>query len=413
MTSHLSKHSLCRFAPMSFQKYKPRVLHLITRIAIGGAQDNTLLTVENHNRNLYTVHLAANPNDSWLNRAQATADIFHPLPNLIRPINPIKDFQALLNIINLLRREQFDVVHTHSSKAGILGRIAARIAGVPVVVHTIHGFPFHDFMSPLKRHFYITLERSLRTFADFYITVCELNRTQAIELNLVHPENSQTVYSGISFAKLDRPSDPKTTRQQLNIPDGWQTIVMVGRLDQQKAPHYLIDAFSKVQQQCPKTLLLLVGDGELQPLLEHQVQQLRLTDQVRFLGSREDVPEILKASDIFALSSLWEGLGRAMTEAMLVGLPVVVPEIYGIPEIVHHNQTGLLYPAKDVQQLASHLVFLLQHPQHRKRLGQNAKQLTRECFDALLMVKQIEEIYDKLLSQKGLSVNALQESSLN
>lgn len=281
-----------------------KVLHLITRLVVGGAQDNTLFTVEKHDRTLYDVHLAANPNGSWLHRAQQVADRFHPLPNLIRSIHPTKDLYALLNIIYLLRREQYDILHTHSSKAGLLGRIAARIVGVPIVVHTIHGFPFHDFMSPIKRQFYITLERSLQTYADYYITVCELNRIQAINLRLIRPETSRTVYSGISFAKLDRSSNPTLTRQHLNIPDGWQIIVMVGRLDRQKAPHYLIDAFAQVQRQCPNTLLLLVGGGDLRPQLEQQVQRLDLTDYIRFLGSRNDVPDILKVADIFALSSL-------------------------------------------------------------------------------------------------------------
>ncbi|MEM9162080.1 MAG: glycosyltransferase family 4 protein [Cyanobacteria bacterium P01_F01_bin.4] len=376
---------------------KIKVLHLITRLAVGGAQDNTLLTVENHDRTRFESHLAANPDDEWLLRAQQTADGFHPLPNLVRPIHPLKDIRALFDMVTLLRREKFDVVHTHSSKAGILGRIAARVAGVPVVVHTIHGFPFHDFMSPLKRRFYIALERGLRQFADFYITVCELNRRQAIELGLVQAERSQTVYSGISFTKLDRPSDLAATRHELAIPEGWHTIAMVGRLDQQKAPYHLIEAFAQVVQICPETLLLLVGEGELRSQLETQIQQLDLTNQVRLLGSREDVPEILKIADIFALSSLWEGLGRAMTEAMLLGKPVVVPEIYGIPEIVHQNETGLLFSSGDTNQLAAHLIYLLQHPELREQLGANAKMLTRERFDAMLMVKQIEEIYDKLL----------------
>ncbi|MEO1402782.1 MAG: glycosyltransferase family 4 protein [Cyanobacteria bacterium J06635_1] len=376
---------------------KIKVLHLITRLAVGGAQDNTLLTVENHDRTRFESHLAANPDDEWLLRAQQAADGFHPLPNLVRPIHLLKDIRALLDIVALLRRENFDVLHTHSSKAGILGRVAARIAGIPVVVHTIHGFPFHDFMSPLKRGFYIALERGLRGFADFYITVCELNRKQAIELGLVPSERSQTVYSGISFTKLDRPGDLEATRRELAIPEGWQTVVMVGRLDQQKAPYHLIEAFAQVVQICPETLLLLVGEGELRSQLETQIQQLDLTGQVHLLGSREDVPEILKIADIFALSSLWEGLGRAMTEAMLLGKPVVVPEIYGIPEIVHQNETGLLFSSGDANQLAAHLIYLLQHPELREQLGANAKMLTRERFDAMLMVKQIEEIYDKLL----------------
>ncbi|MBW4567543.1 MAG: glycosyltransferase family 4 protein [Tolypothrix carrinoi HA7290-LM1] len=370
---------------------------MITSITIGGAQDNTLLTIEKHNPSSFEVHLASNPNGFWQERAQKAADVFHPLPNLVNPLSPLQDIATLIGIVRLLRQEKFDLLHTHSSKAGILGRWAGKIVGIPVV-HTIHGFPFHDFMPKWKRQFYINIERSVRPFTDFFITVSELNRQEAAKLNILSLDNSQTVYSGIDFAKLDRPSNLQHTRHTLKIPEAWQTISIVGRLDEQKAPYFVIDAFAKVLEHHPNTLLLLVGDGKLLNSLKSQVQQLGIADKVRFLGSREDVPEILKVSDVFALSSLWEGLGRAMTEAMLIGKPVVVPNIYGIPEIVHHNETGLLFPAKDVEQLAEHLNYLLQHPEERERLGNNARQLTRQLFDANLMVQQIEAIYDRVLA---------------
>ncbi|GAX39161.1 group 1 glycosyl transferase [Tolypothrix sp. NIES-4075] len=373
-----------------------KILHLITSITMGGAQDNTLLTLEKHNRS-YEVHLASNPNGFWQERAKKAADVFHPLPNLVNPLNPLKDIATLIETVRLLRQEKFDLIHTHSSKAGILGRCSGKIVGIPVI-HTIHGFPFHDFMPKWKRQFYINIERSVRPFTDFFITVSELNRQEAANLNILNLDNSQTVYSGIDFTKLDRPFNLQDTRHTLEIPEGWQTISMVGRLDEQKAPYFLIDAFAKVLEHNPNTLLLLVGDGKLLNSLKSQVQQLGIEDKVRFLGSREDVPEILKVSDVFALSSLWEGLGRAMTEAMLVEKPVVVPNIYGIPEIVHHNETGLLFPAKDIEQLAQHLSYLLQHPEERERLGNNARQVTRQLFDANLMVQQIEAIYDRVLA---------------
>lgn len=379
---------------------KVKVLHLITRLVVGGSQDNTLLTIAGHDRTRFSVHLASNPEGTWHDRAVQAADTFHPMPHLINPIDPAEDLKALIQLVKLLRQERFDIVHTHSSKAGILGRLAARIVGVPAVFHTIHGFPFHDFMPTWKRQVYINLERSVRSCTDFFISVCELNRQEALNLGLLSLENSQTVYSGIDFAKLDRPSNLLETRQQLEIPDGWNTIVMVGRLDQQKAPYYLIDAFSRVLKQYPHTLLLLVGEGELEAQLRHQAIELGIENFIRFLGSREDVPEILKVADIFALSSLWEGLGRAMTEAMLLGKPVVVPNIYGIPETVHQNDTGLLFPAEDVEQLAEHLIYLLQYPQERDRLGRNAQTLTRKLFDANIMVHNIEKIYHRVLSQK-------------
>ena len=375
----------------------PKVLHLITHLAVGGAQDNTLLTVAKHDRTKFTVHLAANPMGEWCDRAQAVTDQFHPLPDLVRSPHPWKDLKTLIAIVRLLRQEQFDVVHTHASKAGVLGRWAAQIARVPVVVHTTHALPFHAFIPAWKRQLYLNWERSARSCTDFFITVSELNRKEAINLGIMGTENSQTIYSGIDFEQLDSPCDIQHLKQQLNIPDGWQIIAMVGRLDQQKAPHYLIEAFAKVLKHHPRTILLLVGGGELEPDLVHQVQLLDIADHVQFLGYRDDIPDLLNIADVFALSSLWEGLGRAMTEAMLLGKPVVVPNIYGIPEIVHHRETGLLFPAGDVEQLADHLSYLLQDVEECDRLGRNAKQLTRQLFDANSMVQQIEHVYDRLL----------------
>ena len=377
-----------------------KVLHLITHLGMGGAQDNTLLTVQEHDINLYEVHIASCPTGKWSNRAKQVAHAFHPLPTLVHSIHPIKDIQCLIHLTKLLRREKFDIIHTHSSKAGILGRWAGRIVGVPVIVHTVHGFAFHDFMPFWKKQLYIFLERISSSCADFYITVSELNRKEAVQLKLFNFDNSITIYSGIDLTKLDRDADLNLVKSQIGIPEKWQTIVSVGRLDKQKSPNFLIDAFAQVLQHHPDTLLLLVGDGELRQELEAQVSRLDITNKVRFLGSREDVPEILKIADIFALSSLWEGLGRAMTEAMLVGKPVVVPAIYGIPEIVHHHETGLLFEAKNVEQLTNNLIYLLEHPKERDRLGQNAKSLTRKLFDGDTMVRQIEEVYKKLLDEK-------------
>lgn len=376
-----------------------KVLHLITRLIVGGAQDNTLLTVEKHNRDRYEVHLASNPDAPWHNRAKHVADQFHALPALENPLNPIQDIQALSQILSLLRRERFDIVHTHSSKAGILGRIAARLMGNCMVVHTIHGFAFHDFMPTWKQQYYILLERAVRSCTDFFITVCEQNRKQALALGLLREKQSQAIYSGIDFTRLDQPCNIQKIRHQFSIPDGWQVIGMVGRLDTQKAPHFLIEAFEKVSQVQPKTLLFLVGEGELRAQLEAQAAQLGLAKTVKFLGSRNDVPDILKVIDIFALSSLWEGLGRAMTEAMLIGKPVVVPDIYGIPEIVHHQKTGLLFPVGDVSTLSQHLIDLLQNSEKRDHLGKAAKKLTRELFSADKMTNEIEEIYDILLKR--------------
>lgn len=373
-----------------------KILHLITRSIVGGSQDNTFCTAERHDRSRFEVHVACNPDGAWVERAQAAADVFHPLPDLVMPIRPLQDLRALVAIIKLLRRERFDLVHTHTAKAGFLGRLAAALCDVPLVVHTYHAFPFHDHMPNWKRRLFIFMEQFVRRCTHGFITVSERERELGLQTNVLSSSNSRTIYSGIDFQKLDQPGQSEELRQQLQIPPDHTVILMAGRLDAQKAPQLLLQAFRRVLDSHPRTSLLIAGDGELRPLVEETIAQLKLTENVKLLGFRSDLPDLIKASDLFALSSLWEGLGRAMTEAMLLGKAVVVPNANGIPEIVHDGETGLLYETGNVAQLAARLCWLLEHPREREDLGQHARELTRDLFDLSEMVDRIEDFYREL-----------------
>ena len=376
---------------------KIKVLHLITLSVVGGSQDNTFSTAELHDRSRYEVHVACNPDGHWAARARAAGEVFHSLPTLVTPIRPLADLQAFRDLLRLLRREQFDVVHTHTAKAGFLGRLAAWLARVPVVVHTYHAFPFHQFMPRAKRWLFIALERLVRPLTDFFITVSENERVEGFVRGVLDADNSRTIYSGIDFAKLDQATNRAEARAKLGVPDGWQLVLMAGRLDPQKAPQILIEAFARVVQAQPQTLLLIAGDGELRDAVEAQIDSLRLRAHVRILGFRNDVPELMQSADVFALSSLWEGMGRAMVEAMLVGKAVIVPAVNGIPEVVRHEETGLLFDAGNAAQLAGGLIDLLERPDKRQRLGENARQLTRQLFAVTTMVEGIEDVYARLL----------------
>jgi len=378
---------------------KIKVLHLITLSVVGGAQDNTFSTAELHDRTRFDVHLACNPDGAWLERARKSADSFHPIPTLVTPINPLKDLRAFLQLVRLLRRERFDLVHTHTAKAGFLGRLACWVARVPTVVHTYHAFPFHDFMARWRQRLFIALERWACPITDFFITLSDRDREFAHGLKILRVEDAETVYTGIAFDKLDRAAPPHLTRAKLNIPEDWQVVMTAGRLEPQKAPHLLIEAFSQVVAEHPKTLLLLAGEGELRPLVEQKIAEFGLQEHVRLLGVRDDVPDLLRLADVFAFSSLWEAMGRALVEAMLLGRAVVAPSIYGIPEIVHHEETGLLYEVGKVDQLAAGISRLLKHPEERDRIGANARRLTRQRFDLNQMVWQIENIYERLVPQ--------------
>lgn len=378
-----------------------KIAHVITRLIVGGAQDNTLLTVERHDREKYEVHVISNASGAWGDRAKEVADVYHDLPDLVNPISPVHDLRALVKLVAIMRRERYDIVHTHSSKAGVLGRIAARLAGVPCVVHTIHGFSFHPFMPRWKRTLFEGIERSLDQRTDATITVSEINRQEAISLGVIREVTSRTIYSGIDFSGLDAPFDEAGLREELNLPVGTPTVINVGRVDELKDPLGMIDAFALLLPHVPNAVLLMVGDGPLFQTLREKVAAEGLANHVRLLGSRADVAALLRLAHVFALSTKLEGLGRAMTEAMLVGVPPVVPNIYGIPEIVHHDQTGWLYAVSDMPALASGIVTLLQDPVQRTRLGAAAKALTRTTFGVNEMVRHIEALYDEAYNRRN------------
>ncbi|HXG48432.1 MAG TPA: glycosyltransferase, partial [Methylomirabilota bacterium] len=252
---------------------KARILHLITRAAIGGSQDNTFCTCERHDRDRFEIHLACNPDGAWLDRARRAADFFHPVPSLVTPIRPFQDARALVEIIRILRRGRYDLVHTHTAKAGILGRIAARLCRVPVVVHTYHAFPWHDFMPAWRRGLYVLIERGCRPLTDFALTVSENERMEGLRRGVLRPDCSQTVYSGIDFSKLDAPVDVAGVRAGLGVPVGAPVVLMAGRLDPQKAPTLMVEAFVQVRRRHPGAVLWLAGDGELRPQVEASIRQ--------------------------------------------------------------------------------------------------------------------------------------------
>jgi glycosyltransferase involved in cell wall biosynthesis len=380
-------------SPQKLGFNRTKVLHIITLSVIGGAQDNTFGTCELHDRDLFEVHLACNPDGQWIERARRSAEHFHPMPHLQTAPSILKDLRTLWDLFWLLRRERFDIVHTHTAKAGFLGRLASWMARVPVIIHTYHAFPFHDHMPRLKHRFFRGMERLVRSMTDYFFTLSELDRRSGFANGILDYTKSETAYTGIDFAKLDAAAAPGITRAKLAIPEGWQVVLQVGRMDPQKAPHLLVEAFAEVVRVHPKTMLLFAGDGDLRPQVETVIARHGLQENVRILGFRDDVPDLLRVADVFAFSSLWEAMGRAMVEAMLVGRAVVVPAIYGIPEVVHHGETGWLYEAGKVDQLAAGLSHLLAQPEERERLGCNARQLTRRLFDLRNMVQKIEKVY--------------------
>ncbi len=393
-----------------------KILHLITHLGFGGGLDNTLLTVRGHSRDRFDVHLAAGeiePGEyysDWSVRAREYADDLFILPDLRRSVHLVHDARAVRQIAALIRQENYQIVHTHTAKAGILGRIAARRAGVPVVIHTFHAFgwqvadTFHtsaweNRLASLKQRLYVAIERYAAALSDALITVAELNKQEAIERKVAPPEKFSTIYSGIDLDRFTGcSSDRNELCQSLGLDPERPIVGMIGRLSTQKAPLDFVKAAKMALQGKPDAQFILVGDG---PLAQEVREAIGAEQRIRLIGFVENITEIYAVLDVFALSSLWEGLGRALTEAMIMNVPVAATRVGAVPELVIHRETGLLSPPGDTAQLADNIVWLLDNPSEARKMSGRARARVVPAFSGQEMVERIEALYERLLVEKG------------
>lgn len=383
-----------------------RVLHIITESNLGGAQRNTLLSVIGLNHPPFQVELVAGPEGYGTpgrlieesKKAGVSARILAPL---VRRIAPMRDLRALLQLFLLMRRNRHAIVHTHSTKAGFLGRLAAFLARVPVVIHTVHGFPFL-LRGDLKTRVYFLLERVFSWFSDALITVGHSLEEELVRRKGVSREKVETLYSGIDFRGFDRFRRNNGIRQELGIPPRAPVIGFVGRLSKQKAPENLVSAAGRILERFPGARFLLLGEGPMRKSLEEQIREKSLEEKVLLLGEREDVPRILPEFDVFVLPSRWEGVGRALTEAMYQGLPVVASCVNGVPELVEDGVTGILVPPDEVVLFSQAIVAILEDKVLARQLGRKSREKVKKMMNGETMVKEIERIYRTCLARKGI-----------
>ncbi len=377
---------------------KVKVLHIITNLPVGGAQDNTLLTVEKLDRRKYDVSLLCANEGEWTYRAQRIEGLkLFFVDELKRKIHPVLDILSFWKILRIIKSENFDIVHTHSSKPGGLGRVAAKLAGVPIIIHTIHGFPFNDFMHPIVRHLFIVAERFLSRLSDSLVTVSTYNLKKAVQLKFAPRSKFRNIYSGIDFGRFEVTLGLEQIRNELGISNGEKVVGMIGRLSEQKAPLDFVNAMPKILQAHHDVRFLLIGDGELKEQTLDLARKLKVDSKIQILGFRDDVPELLHLLDIFVLTSLWEGLGRSLTEAMFMGKPVVATNVEGVPELVKNNETGFLVEPRNIDSISEAVISLLSDSNTAQRLGRNAAKRINSEFQADSMVARIDNLYQELL----------------
>ncbi len=389
---------------------KPKVLHIITRLIIGGAQENTVSTVEGLGRSSkYEVTLVSGPplgpEGSLVEEAKKRGIEPIIIPTLRREINPVYDLIALRKLFKLIKKGNYAIVHTHSSKAGILGRIAARMAGVPIIIHTIHGLPFDRYQNLILNRLYIWLERFTGRFTNKLIVVCDAMREGALKERVAPREKFVTIYSGIELKKFrfkEEQFPAEKVKKEFGIPSGVPVVGAVARLFPFKGHNFLLGVIPLILKECPRTHFLFVGEGILKERLIEQAGKKGILDNITFAGlvSPERIPEMIAAMDFAVHTSLREGLARVIPQAFLLEKPVVSFDIGGAGELVINGKTGYLVQPGDSVNLAKRIVELLKNPVKVKRMGEEARKLADPVFSAGLMVKKIEQLYAELLKEK-------------
>lgn len=381
---------------------KPRVLHLITKLELGGAQRNTLYTVENLDPGKWEKFLLAGEG-GMLDEEARSGKTFETrfLPHLVREIQPLADARALWDLFRAFRRIRPDVLHTHSSKAGILGRLAGRLAGVPVIVHSVHGFSFSPHHPRLVSLLFQAAERLVAPLTTHFICVSRDNLERGRELGLWNDRRVSLIRSGIDLEKYSgRGVDRREVLSELGLPEAARVVGSVGNFKAQKAPMDLLEVFARVAGRDPVAHLVVAGDGPLRPQAEAWVREQGLEHRVHLLGWRRDVPELLQAFDVFLLMSLWEGLPRSILQARAAGRAIVATAVDGTAEALEDGISGFLVAAGDREAAADRVLGLLSDAALRERMGCAAR-VGLEEFGIDLMVKQQDELYTRLLGRIG------------
>ncbi|MDE2038389.1 MAG: glycosyltransferase family 4 protein [Elusimicrobia bacterium] len=383
-----------------------KVAHVITRLDLGGAQRNTLYTWTHLDPRRFQALLICGRGGLLDEEACAAAAVSGGprllwLPALVREVSPARDLLALLGLWNLFLAERPDVVHTHSSKAGVLGRLAARLAGVPVLVHTCHGFGFHEGQRAPLKSAAVSLERFCGGLSDALIFVSRANQETAKELGLGDPRRYRLIRSGVELSGLPAKLEARSRRKmELGLGRHKLVVASVGNLKPQKNPEDFLSMAERVAEACPEAEFLFVGDGPLRARLEARLLAKGLSGRVVLAGWRRDVAELLTLCDVFVLTSLWEGLPRALVEAMKSGLPPVCYAVDGVRDVVQDGVNGLLAPPRDAAKLSEGVLRLLGNEALRRRLGEAAAASIGPEFDIGEMVKAQERLYEELTAAR-------------
>jgi len=321
------------------------------------------------------------------------------LPSLVRRLDPFQDFLAFFSILKTLVKEQPHIVHTHSSKAGLLGRWAAKLTCTPIIVHTPHGHVFYGHFNRLASRIFLLLEKVTSFITDIIVALTETERNDYISFSVCKPEKIVTIHSGVDIEQYTGAKvNIEKKKVSLELEPGGLVVGAVGWLLPIKGPMYLLKAMERIWEDLPDVRLVFVGKGALEKQLRAEAFQAGVSQKVSFLGWRGDVPDIMQILDVVVLPSLNEGMGRVLVEAMAAGKPIVASSVGGILDLVKDGKNGLLVEPGDVDGLYFAIKKLLTDRKMRHNMGQRGKVMAKE-FSMETMIEKIEVLYVSLLNQ--------------
>lgn len=378
---------------------RARVLHVITRLTRGGAQENTLATVREMTARGFDSVLATGP--SWGSEGEILSQALEEgvpvffIREMIREIAPLNDAIVLARLTAFMKRGRFHIVHTHTSKGGLLGRQAARMARVPRIIHTPHGHVFHSYFSGRRRNLFLFLERTAASWCHQLIALTETEKREHLELGVGTPGQWEVVPSGVRVSEFQNitPEERESLRARCGIRQGAKVAGFLGRLEAIKGPEYLVRAFSAIHRRFPESHLLLVGEGRERRRLKKLVSEAGLETHVTFAGHQPAPAPYLDLMDVVVVPSLNEGMGRVIVQAGLMGKAVIGTRVGGIPDLIEHGETGLLAEPRDVASIEAAVLELLRHPESAVRLGNHLKVKVGQGFTEDIMIEKLCRIY--------------------
>jgi glycosyltransferase involved in cell wall biosynthesis len=384
-----------------------RVTHVITRLVIGGAQENTVSSVLGLRRRPgFEVHLISGPTTGPEGTLAPLFDAYPGsltvLPSLVRPVHPIQDYAALRQLTQIFRSTRPDIVHTHSGKAGILGRLAAARAGVPIIIHTIHGPSFGNFQGPIPNFVFTAAERMAGRVTTHFVTVANAMTRQYLAAGIGRSEQYTRIFSGFDLTSYLKAQNDPALRRRLGIAEDDIVAGKIARLFTLKGHDDLLDVAPQVIQRCARIKFLLVGDGEWRQRLQDKAKNLGVEKHFIFTGlvPPDEIPRYAGVMDFLAHLSRREGLPRALPQALAAGKPVLAYDCDGAGEVCLNGETGFLIPPGDLKALTDHITQLAGDRGLRMRLGERGRELVRHSFSVETMVESLCTLYNRLTAMR-------------